>query len=141
YKIVFLAAPVIAVTCAFTAFSVIPFGPTVNVFGIETALQLTDFEVSVLVILACSAMGVYGFVLAGWASGSAYSLLGALRAAAQVISYEIALGLAVLTVFFQSQLMSTGAIVEAQAEGLPMSIAGLDITLPGWYFLVLAPSF
>src|SRR5688500_7204629 len=93
-KIVFIAAPVIAVACAFTAFAVIPFGPEVNVFGIETELQLTDFEVSVLLILACSAVGVYGIVLAGWSSGSTYSLLGALRAAAQVISYEIALGLA-----------------------------------------------
>jgi NADH-quinone oxidoreductase subunit H len=140
-KVVFIAAPVIAVTCAFTAFSVIPFGPEVNIFGLETELQLTDFEVSVLVILACSARGVYGIVLAGWSSGSAYSLLGALRAAAQVISYEIALGLAVLTVFFQSQLMSTGAIVEAQAKGLPLNLAGLELTLPGWYVIILAPSF
>ncbi|WP_081687792.1 NADH-quinone oxidoreductase subunit NuoH [Glycomyces tenuis] len=140
-KVLFIAAPLIAVTCAFTAFAVIPMGPEVSVFGQETALQLADFEVSVLVILACSALGVYGIVLAGWSSGSAYSLLGALRAAAQVISYEIALGLAVLAVFFQSQLMSTGAIVEAQAEGVPLQFGGFELTLPGWYFLILAPSF
>jgi NADH-quinone oxidoreductase subunit H len=140
-RVVFIAAPVIAVTCAFTAFAVIPFGPEVSVFGQSTLLQLTDFEVSVLLILACSAVGVYGIVLAGWSSGSAYSLLGSLRAAAQVISYEIALGLAVLAVFFQSQLLSTGAIVEAQAEGIPMTLGNFELTLPGWYFLILAPSF
>ncbi|MCH7232834.1 NADH-quinone oxidoreductase subunit NuoH [Glycomyces sp. L485] len=140
-KVVFIAAPLIAVTCAFTAFAVIPFGPEVSVFGRETLLQLTDFEVSVLLILACSALGVYGIVLAGWSSGSAYALLGSLRAAAQVISYEIALGLAVLAVFFQSQLLSTGGIVEAQAEGIPLVVGSLELTLPGWYFLILAPSF
>lgn len=140
-KWVFLAAPAIAVTCAFTAFAVIPFGPEVSVFGRTTALQMTDFEVSVLLILATSALGVYGIVLAGWSSGSTYALLGSLRAAAQVISYEIALGLAVLGVFFQSRLLSTGGIVDAQAEGIPMQLGGLEITLPGWYFLILAPSF
>ncbi len=140
-KVLFIAAPLIAVTCAFTAFSVIPMGPEVSMFGQDTLLQLTDFEVSVLVVLACSAIGVYGIVLAGWSSGSTYSLLGSLRAAAQVISYEIALALAVLAVFFQSKLLSTGAIVDAQAEGIPFSIGSLELTLPGWYFLVLAPSF
>ncbi|WP_100447799.1 NADH-quinone oxidoreductase subunit NuoH [Glycomyces xiaoerkulensis] len=138
---VYLLAPVIAVTCAFTAFAVIPFGPEVTMFGRETMLQLTDFEVSVLLVLATSALGVYGLVLAGWSSGSSYSLLGSLRAAAQVISYEIALALAVLAVFFQSQLMSTGAIVEAQAEPVDMNFFGAEVALPGWYFLVLFPSF
>ncbi|QSB05850.1 NADH-quinone oxidoreductase subunit NuoH [Natronoglycomyces albus] len=142
-RVIFLAAPVIAVTCAFTAFAVIPMGPEVTILGHLTPLQMTDFEVSVLLVLACSAVGVYGIVLAGWASGSTYSLLGSLRAAAQVVSYEIALGLAVLAVFLQSKLMSTSGIVEAQAGGTQMIIPGTDIefSVPGWYFLALAPSF
>ncbi|WP_025272568.1 NADH-quinone oxidoreductase subunit NuoH [Haloglycomyces albus] len=140
-KWTFLLAPLIAVTCAFTAFAVIPMGPEVNMLGHATPLQLTDFEVSVLLILATSAVGVYGLVLAGWSSGSAYSVLGSLRAAAQVISYEIALGLAVLTVFFQSQLTSMSAIVNSQSEPLQLNIFGANVNLPGWYFLILAPSF
>lgn len=142
-KVVFLGAPIVAVTCAVTAFAVIPMGPEVSILGHVTPLQLTDFEVSVLLVLACSAVGVYGIVLAGWAAGSTYSLLGSLRAAAQVISYEIALGLAVLAVFLQSQLMSTSGIVDAQAGGTQMAVPGTNIefVLPGWYFLALFPSF
>ncbi|MFC4335346.1 NADH-quinone oxidoreductase subunit NuoH [Salininema proteolyticum] len=140
-KVTFLAAPLIAVTCAFTAFAVVPMGPEVSMLGYTTPLQLTDFEVSVLLILATSAVGVYGLVLAGWSSGSSYSVLGSLRAAAQVISYEIALGLAVLAVFFQSQLTSMSAIVNAQSEPLEGALFGVSFSLPGWYFLILAPSF
>src|SRR5205085_9272517 len=89
---VYFVAPVIATICAFTAFSVIPFGGEVTIFGERTVLQLAELPVGVLVVLAASSLGVYGIVLAGWASGSPYPLLGGLRSAAQVISYEIALG-------------------------------------------------
>jgi NADH-quinone oxidoreductase subunit H len=126
-KKVYFIAPVISTIPAFVAFSVIPFGGEVTIFGEQTALQLVDVPVGVLVVLACSSIGVYGIVLGGWASGSPYSLLGALRSAAQVISYEIALGLAVVGVVLYSGSLSTATIVGAQASG--------------WYFWLLLPSF
>ena len=98
-KPVYFLAPVIATIPAFLAFSVIPLGPTVSIFGERTPLQLTDAPIGVLIVLACSAMGVYGIVLAGWASGSTYPLLGGLRSAAQMVSYEIAMGLSIVAVF------------------------------------------
>lgn len=126
-KKVYFIAPVISTIPAFVAFSVIPFGGEVTIFGEPTVLQLVDVPVGVLVVLACSSIGVYGIVLGGWASGSPYSLLGALRSAAQVISYEIALGLAVVGVVLYSGSLSTATIVGAQASG--------------WYFWLLLPSF
>src|SRR6201994_2507812 len=95
-KIVYFIAPVISCTTAFTAFSVIPFGGVVSFGHYHTALQLTDVPVSVLVLLACSSLSVYGVVLAGWASGSTYPLLGGLRSSAQMISYEVGVGLAIV---------------------------------------------
>ena len=89
---VFFIAPVISTIPAFVAFAVIPLGPEVSIFGHHTALQVADLPVGILVVLACSSLGVYGIVLSGWASGSPYPLLGGLRSAAQVISYELALG-------------------------------------------------
>ncbi|WP_344726151.1 complex I subunit 1/NuoH family protein, partial [Pseudonocardia yunnanensis] len=97
-KRVYFIAPVISTIPAFVAFSVIPFGGEVSIFGEPTVLQLVDLPVGVLVVLACSSIGVYGIVLGGWASGSPYPLLAALRSAAQVISYEIALGLSIVGV-------------------------------------------
>ena len=91
------------------AFAVIPVGGAVSMFGHHTALQLTDLPVAVLWILACSSFGVYGLVLAGWSSGSTYPLLGGLRSAAQVISYEVAMGLALVPVFLQAGSLSTSA--------------------------------
>jgi NADH-quinone oxidoreductase subunit H len=128
-KIVFIIAPLISVVTCFVAFSVIPFGPDVRIpfTDIITPLQLTDLNVAVLFILAVAGIGVYGIVLAGWSSGSTYPLLGALRSSAQVISYEIAMGLALVSVFLYSGSMSTSAIVEAQT-----SI---------WWALPLFPSF
>ncbi|WP_245351505.1 NADH-quinone oxidoreductase subunit NuoH [Pseudonocardia parietis] len=126
-KKVYFLAPIISTVPAFVAFSVIPFGGEVTIFGEPTALQLVDLPVGVLVVLACSSIGVYGIVLGGWASGSPYSLLGAMRSAAQVISYEIALGLAVVGVVLYAGSLSTATIVGAQATG--------------WYFWLLVPSF
>jgi NADH-quinone oxidoreductase subunit H len=142
-KAVYFIAPVISATVAFTAFSVIPFGPVVSMFGHRTALQLTDVPVSVLVLLACSSMAVYGVVLAGWASGSTYPLLGGLRSSAQMISYEVAMGLSIVAVFMTSGSMSTSQIVKAQAGN---SQSGVDIlgwhpTAPSWYAVLLLPSF
>ncbi|MEU4238903.1 NADH-quinone oxidoreductase subunit NuoH [Actinoplanes sp. NPDC026619] len=140
-KVVYFIAPVISCTTAFTAFSVIPFGGVVSVFGHKTALQLTDVPVSVLVLLACSSMSVYGVVLAGWASGSTYPLLGGLRSSAQMISYEVAMGLSIVAVFMTAGTMSTSQIVKAQAEGNPFHLFGMELTTPSWYAVLLFPSF
>jgi NADH-quinone oxidoreductase subunit H len=113
-KPVYFLAPILSAVPAFLAFSVIPFGPEVSIFHHHTPLQLTDLPVGVLVVFACSSLGVYGIVLAGWASGSTYPLLGGLRSAAQMISYEVAMGLSMVAVFVFSGTMSTSGIVYSQ---------------------------
>ena len=113
-KPVYFLAPILSAVPAFLAFSVIPFGPVVSMFGHETPLQLTDLPVGVLVVFACSSLGVYGIVLSGWASGSTYPLLGSLRSAAQMISYEVAMGLSFVAVFLFAGSMSTSRIVFEQ---------------------------
>src|SRR3989440_9596628 len=140
-KVVYFFAPVISTVCAFTAFSVMPLGPEETIFGYKTPLQLTDTPVSVLIVLACSSMGVYGVVLAGWASGSTYPLLGGLRSSAQRISYEVAMGLSIVAVFMTANSMSTSVIVESQAHGNPDTWGGFHVTLPSWYAIMLLPSF
>jgi NADH-quinone oxidoreductase subunit H len=140
-KPVYFLAPVIAAVPAFLAFSVIPLGPTVSLFGHRTPLQLTDAPIGVLVVLACSAMGVYGIVLAGWASGSTYPLLGGLRSAAQMVSYEIAMGLSIVAVFLYSGTMSTSGIVAAQAHGTALTFFGAHVTGPSWFAILLPVSF
>lgn len=124
---VYWIAPIISATMAFVAFAVIPFGPLVNMFGVQTPLQLTDFPVSVLYVLAIASIGIYGIVLAGWASGSIYPLLGGLRSSAQMISYEIAMGLSFVAVFLYAGSMSTSEIVASQE--------------PIWFAVILLPSF
>ncbi|GAA3155638.1 NADH-quinone oxidoreductase subunit NuoH [Blastococcus jejuensis] len=140
-KPVYFLAPIIAAIPAFLAFSVIPLGPTVSIFGERTPLQLTDAPIGVLIVLACSAMGVYGIVLAGWASGSTYPLLGSLRSAAQMVSYEIAMGLSIVAVFLYAGTMSTSEIVAAQADGNQLSFFGLEFTGPSWFAVLLPVSF
>jgi NADH-quinone oxidoreductase subunit H len=140
-KPVYFLAPILATVPAFIAFSVIPLGPTVSIFGERTPLQLTDAPIGVLVILACSAMGIYGIVLGGWASGSTYPLLGSLRSAAQMVSYEIAMGLSIVAVFLYAGTMSTSEIVAAQADGTRLSFFGLEFTGPSWYAVLLPVSF
>ena len=124
---VYILAPVISATTAFLTFAVIPFGPEVSIFGHATFLQLTDFPVSVLYVLAIASVGIYGIVLSGWASNSTYPLLGGLRSSAQMISYEIAMGLSFVAVFLYASSMSTSQIVNAQANT--------------WYIVTLLPSF
>ena len=126
-KVVFLIAPIIAVVPAFITWAVIPFGPEVNFFGHRTPLQLTDMPVAVLFMLAIASIGIYGIVLGGWSSGSTYSLLGGLRSSAQMISYEVAMGLAFVAVFLYAGSMSTSEIVAAQDDL--------------WFALILMPSF
>jgi NADH-quinone oxidoreductase subunit H len=113
-KPVYFLAPILSAIPAFVAFSVIPFGPEVSIFHHHTPLQLTDLPVGVLLVFACSSLGVYGIVLSGWASGSSYPLLGGLRSAAQMISYEVAMGLSLAAVFIYSGTMSTSQIVAGQ---------------------------
>jgi NADH-quinone oxidoreductase subunit H len=115
-KLVYLIAPTISVFAAFLTLAVIPFGPAVDLFGHISPLQLTDFPVAVLYILACTSVGVYGMVLGGWSSGSTYPLLGSVRSTAQVISYELAMGLSLVSVFVLAGSMSTSQIVEAQGR-------------------------
>ena len=127
-RIVYLLAPIMSTIPAFLAMSVIPFGPSVTIGGTTTPLQLTDLPVGVLFILAMSSLGVYGVVLAGWSSGSAYPLLGALRSSAQMISYEVAMGLSFVAVFLYAGTLSTSEIVAAQESrwfiaSLPISFA------------------
>ncbi|RFU23332.1 NADH-quinone oxidoreductase subunit NuoH [Geodermatophilus marinus] len=138
---VYFLAPVLATVPAFVAFSVIPLGPVVSIFGERTPLQLTDAPIGVLIVLACSAMGIYGIVLGGWASGSTYPLLGSLRSAAQMVSYEIAMGLSIVAVFLYAGTMSTSGIVAAQADGNEVSFFGLEFTGPSWYGVLLPVSF
>jgi NADH-quinone oxidoreductase subunit H len=126
-KLVYIVAPMIAVFCSLLTYAVIPFGPAVSMFGIVTPLQLTDFPVAILYILACASVGVYGIVLGGWSSGSTYPLLGAVRSTAQVISYELAMGLSLVSVFIIAGSMSTSQIVNSQTTV--------------WWFLPLLPAF
>jgi NADH-quinone oxidoreductase subunit H len=126
-RMVFIIAPIISAATSFVSFAIIPWGPVVSIFHHRTPLQLADLPVAVLLVLAMSSIGVYGIVLAGWASGSPYSLLGALRSAAQVISYEIAMGLAFVAVFLYAGSLDTDGIVSAQQHE--------------WYFWLLPVSF
>jgi NADH-quinone oxidoreductase subunit H len=128
-KIVFILAPVISVVPAFMAFAVIPFGPTVSIAGRHTALQLTDLPVAVLFLLAMSSMGIYGVVLAGWSSGSTYPLLGAVRSAAQMVSYEVAMGLSFVGVFLYTGSLSTSDIVAAQQHRWTILVASVSFVV------------
>ena len=136
-KVVFTLAPFVVAIPAITAFAVIPMAGLVRVpfTDITTPLQVTDLPVSVLFIVAVASIGVYGIVLAGWSSGSTYSLLGALRSSAQVISYEVAMGLALVAVFLYAGSLSTSEIVAKQAE--PATVFGI----PLWFAVQLLPSF
>src|SRR4051812_45255196 len=128
-KLIFTLAPFVVAVPAITAFAVIPIAGVVRIpfTDITTPLQVTDLPVSVLFIVAVASIGVYGIVLGGWSSGSTYSLLGALRSSAQMISYEVAMGLALVAVSLYAGSMSTSQIVAAQGTW--------------WFGLILLPSF
>jgi NADH-quinone oxidoreductase subunit H len=126
-RIVFVLAPVISATTCFMSFAVIPMTGKITLFGHHTYMQLTDLPVGVLYVLAVASVGVYGIVMAGWSSGSTYPLLGGLRSSAQVISYEVAMGLSLVAVFIYSGSMSTSSIIAAQHQW--------------WFCVTLFPSF
>jgi NADH-quinone oxidoreductase subunit H len=133
-QVLFLLAPVISAACAFAAFAVVPFGAETTLFGLlpePIGLQVADVNVAILVIFAIASMSVYGIVLAGWASNSKYSLLGALRSASQMISYEVSYGLALAAVLILAGSLSLTEIVGRQ-EGFWFGV------VPRW-FVFLQP--
>jgi NADH-quinone oxidoreductase subunit H len=113
---IFTLAPIVTLIPAFIVFAVIPFGPTITVFGKEIALYVTDLNIGVLYVLSISSVGILGIILGGWASNSKYPLLGALRSAAQMVSYEVALGFSIMGVLMISQSLSLVSIVNAQKD-------------------------
>ena len=138
----FSLAPIISVAAAYLAFAPVPFGAPTTFFGLldePIALQISDVNVAVLVIFAVASMGVYGIVLAGWASNSKYSLLGGLRSSAQMISYELAYGMSLATVVMFANSMSLKEIVDAQSgywfQGTAFGF------IPRWYIFPQAIGF
>ena len=115
YKPLFIAAPMIAVIFALTSISVIPFGNSVTIYGYSIPFQITDVNTGLLLILGITSIGVYGVALAGWSSNNKYSLLGGLRASAQMVSYEISLGLSLVGVLIMAGSFSLRAIVKSQS--------------------------
>ena len=108
-------APIIALFVAFSTYAVIPFGPTVTLFGYSVPLVVADINIGILYVLALSSIGVYAMTLAGWSSGSKYSLLGGIRSSAQMISYEVSMGFSVGGVLLLSQSLRPTEIVLAQS--------------------------
>ena len=113
----YLLAPILSLTLALTSIAVIPVGGWITIRGARIPLQITDVNVSLLIILGITSIGVYGIALAGWSSNSKYSLLGSLRASAQMVSYEVALGLSLIGVLILSGTFSLRGIVEHQLGG------------------------
>lgn len=125
-RILYLVGPLVAAFSAFMVLAVIPFGPNVNILGHSTPLQLMDPSIGGLYILAIASLGVYGIILGGWSSKGTLPLLGAMRSSAQVISYELGMGMAMVTVFIVSGSMRTSQIVAAQS--------------PVWWIFALIPA-
>jgi len=117
-KPLYLLAPFLAITMALLSISVIPFGPRIAVGPVTTYMQLTDLNIGVLFVLAASSMGVYGIVLAGWASNNKYALIGGLRSSAQMISYELPMSLAIAAPLLISNTLSLRQLVERQAGSI-----------------------
>ncbi len=144
-RFLFRLAPVIAATTAFVTFAVVPIGGvfndegsgTISLFGRETFLQLADPQIGILLVLAMSSIAVYGVMLAGWASGSKYPLLGSVRATAQMVSYEAALGLAVASVVLMAGSLSTHEIVATQSESGFLGVASWNLWATGFVPFVI----
>ena len=143
-KVFYFLAPFVAVAFALTSISVIPFGTEINVGGVHTMLQLTDLNIGVLFILGLSGMGVYGVALAGWASNNKYSLMGGLRSSAQMISYELSLGLSVIGILMIFSSVRLGDIVLQQGELLaqigPVAIPKWGVFVQPLGFLIFLVS-
>ncbi|MFA5514789.1 MAG: NADH-quinone oxidoreductase subunit NuoH [Desulfuromonadales bacterium] len=129
-KVSFILAPMMILVPAFITVAVIPFGPDITIAGYTVPQQIADLNIGILYILAMAGLGVYGIVLAGWSSNSKYSLLGGIRASAQMISYELAAALSIIAVFMLSETLSLRGIVAIQSTAHP-----LFSFLPNWYIL------
>lgn len=146
-KAAYVAAPVLALIPAFLAFAVIPFGEHVTLFGQTVTLEVTDLNVGLLWVIAMGSLAVYGVVLAGWASGSKYPLLGGIRSSAQMISYEIALSLSLVPVVVWAGTLSLREIVEGQIGTfgtigwLPGPVQWIGHLIPKWYVVFQLPAF
>lgn len=114
-KILYNLAPAVSLIPALMAFAVIPFGRDIQIFGQTVKMQIADLNVGILYIFAITSLGVYGIVMAGWSSNNKYSLLGGLRSSAQMISYELSLGLSIIGVLMLSETLSMSGIVAAQS--------------------------
>jgi len=125
-KWIFTLAPIIALVPAFIVFAVIPFGPSLELFGKTIPLRITDLNIGLLYVLSISSVGILGIILGGWASNSKYPLMGALRSAAQMVSYEVALGFSIMGVLMIAGSLSLVDIVNKQKEF-------------GWWFVFLQP--
>jgi NADH-quinone oxidoreductase subunit H len=132
---IFRLAPYLSIAPAFLAFAIVPIGGLVSIAGHKTFLQLADPPIGVLFLLVTSGVGLYGVMLAGWSSGSKYPLLGAVRASAQLLSYEAAFGLAIVGVLIQSGTLSTRGIVSLQHWTGPGSV------FRDWYWLPAIVAF
>jgi NADH-quinone oxidoreductase subunit H len=130
-KVVFWLAPGLSVMAAMMSFAVIPVGPDYNVFGLPIEMHLADISVAVLYLMAVSSLGVYGIVLGGWSSNSKYSLLGSIRSSAQMISYELGMGLAILSLVLTVGSLRLTDIVSFQ------SLAPLALLQPLAFILYL----
>src|SRR6202050_1133274 len=114
YKPLYIAAPMLAVVFTLTSIAVIPVGNSISIGGLQTPLQITDVNIGLLIILGITSLGVYGVALAGWSSNSKYSLLGGLRASAQMVSYEISLGLSLVGVLIMAGGFNLRGMVDAR---------------------------
>jgi NADH-quinone oxidoreductase subunit H len=128
YRPVYLMAPAMLFVPAMVTFAVVPIGPVLRIFGLDLAPQVADVDNGILIILAFSSMGVYGVALAGWASNNKYSLMGGLRSSAQLISYELAMGLSIVGVLMTASSLRLADVVAYQAQH-------------GWNLLWQAPGF
>jgi NADH-quinone oxidoreductase subunit H len=128
-KALYILGPILALAPALVAWAVIPF---------DDGMVIADIDAGVLFLLAVSSLGIYGIIVSGWASNSKYAFLGAMRAAAQMISYEIAMGMALIVVLMVSNSLNLGAIVQAQSKG---SFVDLGLGLLSWNWLPLLPMF
>ena len=115
-KILFIASPAIAMVPALLSIAVIPFGDTISIMGVSIDMVITDVNIGILFILAVSSVGVYGILLGGWSSNNKYSLLGGLRSSAQMISYELSMGLSLIGVIMMTESLSLVDTVNAQAN-------------------------
>jgi len=137
-RLVFKLAPYLSIVPALIAFSIVPIGGVVTIAGHSFELQLADPPIGILLLLAMSSIAVYGVMLAGWSSGSKYPLLGSVRASAQMISYEAALGMTVIMVVLLTGSLSTRAIVDSQANTFFVSWNVIRLGLVPFFIFMIA---